>query len=284
MLAAKGRMLNQLPEITVIPEGLGHPVRLRLRTSDMGVFRQVLVAGEYECNLSKSPRVIVDAGANIGLASIFYATRYPQARVIAIEPEKSNYALLEKNARAFPNLVPVRGALWNADTEISLIDPGLGHYGFQTAAAGSPDSRESVQKVPGMTIEKVMRDYSIDYIDILKVDIEGSEKELFENSSSWIDSVGVIAIELHDRIRDGCSRSLYSAASGFTHGFSRGETTFLFRSEYACAGDTEPAPWQPSHPPRPSTGGSILTARPDSRPDLGQSFERANLGAVAEKG
>jgi FkbM family methyltransferase len=231
VLAGKGRILKRIPEMTVTPPGIDHPVRVRLRSSDMGVFRQVLVTGEYDWEFSKPPAVIVDAGANIGLSSVFYANKYPAAKVIAIEPEDSNFALLVQNAAAYPNIVPVRGALWNEDRELSLVDSGVGYYGFQTVASGDPHGGRVVAKVPGMTIDSVMRDHSIGHIDILKIDIEGSEKELFEDPSLWIGRVGVIAVELHDRIRDGCSASFYNATADFTHEFRKGETIFAMRGE-----------------------------------------------------
>lgn len=263
LLAVKGRIFNQQPEITVTPGGMMHPVRLRLRSSDMGVFRQVFMLSEYSCGLSKSPRVIVDAGANIGLSTVYYANKYPQARVIAIEPEKSNFALLVRNAAAFHNVIPVRAALWNEERKISLVDPGQGFYGFQTTDDDMSSTRV-VAKVPGLTMNKLMRDYAIGHIDILKIDIEGSEIELFENASSWIGRVGTIAIELHDRIRDGCSASFYAAARGFTYGFRRGETTFLMRREYVAGNLAATVP--PFAPPM----RDLITCKPVSASTSGR--------------
>ena len=65
------------------------------------------------------------------------------------------------------------------------------------------------------------------------MDIEGSEKEVFETSASWIDKVGVIIIELHDHYRSGCSRSVYTATKNFEFGWRKGEKTFLVRKDYA---------------------------------------------------
>jgi hypothetical protein len=68
---------------------------LRPNTSDMDVFQQIFVNEEYEFSLDTDPAVIIDAGANIGLASIYYSIKYPKAKIIAIEPELSNYELLK---------------------------------------------------------------------------------------------------------------------------------------------------------------------------------------------
>lgn len=85
-------------------------VRLRMGTSDLRVFREI-EKGEYAFGLPFRPKMIVDVGANIGITSIFFATRYPEAKVIAIEAEKSNFDILERNARAYPSIVPVHAAL-----------------------------------------------------------------------------------------------------------------------------------------------------------------------------
>lgn len=249
----------------------------------MAVFRQVFVAGEYDCSLSKPPRVIVDAGANIGLTSVFYASRYPQARVIAIEPEKSNFELLVRNAVAFRNVIPVRAALWNEDRELSLVDPGRGHYGFRTTAGESLPATRVIAKVPGLTMNRLMRDHAIGHIDILKVDIEGAEKELFENASAWIRRVGVISIELHDRIREGCSASFYAAVGGFTREFRRGETTFLMRREYIAVNSSAEAPSSTPSRPGLAAGNPASSAAPGKQIRLDQVLQRRCRSAVASK-
>ena len=73
------------------PSKLGHAVKMRLGTSDTMVFGSVIVDEEYAFGLPASARVIVDAGANIGLTAIFYAKRFPNARVFAIEPERLTF-------------------------------------------------------------------------------------------------------------------------------------------------------------------------------------------------
>src|ERR1017187_162770 len=77
------RLAGRPKEITVKPTGIRHPVHIRVRTTDLSVFNDVLVREEYAFDLPCSPKTIVDAGANIGMASLFYAHRYPEARIIA---------------------------------------------------------------------------------------------------------------------------------------------------------------------------------------------------------
>ncbi|GHT40273.1 hypothetical protein FACS189443_0370 [Planctomycetales bacterium] len=64
-----------------------------------------------------------------------------------------------------------------------------------------------------------MQDYNIKNIDVLKIDVEGSEKEIFENSDEWIDFVNVFLIELHDRIKPGCAKAFFNAINRFNYVF-----------------------------------------------------------------
>jgi FkbM family methyltransferase len=229
-LVAKARLSRRCTEVSVSVSGIKYPVQIRLRTTDVSVLSEMLQDVEYDLNFAVPPRVIVDAGANTGLTSVFYANKYAQARIFAIEPEPSNYEMLAKNAAAYDNIVCLRAALWKDDRKITISDPGLGHWGFQTGElvqAGRSTEEE------GITIHSLMARFEIDYIDFLHIDIEGAEQEVFENASPWIDRVGVIAIELHDQLKPGCSRSVYGATKGFQWDFRRGETVFFGRGEYA---------------------------------------------------
>lgn len=225
-LVAKARLLRRSSEVSVSISGFNCPVRIRLRTTDVSLLSEMLDAPEYDLNFLVPPRVIVDAGSNIGLTSVYYANRYPQARILAIEPEPSNYQMLERNAAPYANITCIRAALWKNDTTITIADPGLGHWGFQTVEAADK-GRSS--KVEGITVDSLMTRFGIEYIDLLRVDIEGAEKEVFADSASWIERVGVVAIELHDRLKIGCSRSVYLATKDFHWELRRGETVFLGR-------------------------------------------------------
>lgn len=233
MLAAKARSLHGSIETAVLVPGIKHPVYLRLRTSDVSVFRQVLVTREYDCQFSLSPRTIIDAGANIGLTSVFYANKYPEATIIAIEPESSNFQMLKKNIVPYKNVTAVQAAVWKHNGEISLVDPNSGHHGFRTVEMqGISICREDHQLVIGMTLDKIMTDFNLNRVDILKLDIEGSEKEVFENSTAWIDKVGVVIVEFHDQLRAGCARSVYLATKDFDLEWRNGETVFIARRGY----------------------------------------------------
>jgi FkbM family methyltransferase len=230
-LVAKARLLRRSIKVSVANPGLKYPVHIRLRATDVSLLSEVLVDAEYDWDFPVPPRVIVDAGANIGLTSVFYANKYPDARILAIEPELSNFELLKENAAPYSNIVCLQAALWKYDTNVTITDPGFGHWGFQTTEEAMPSKTVRQIETEGIAVTSLMERFGINYIDFLRVDIEGAEKEVFESASSWIHRVGVIAIELHDRLKTGCSRSLYLATKDFQWVYTRGETVFLGRGE-----------------------------------------------------
>jgi FkbM family methyltransferase len=221
------RLLGRPRTITARRLGIQHPVQLRLRTSDILVYGDILLRGQYGFDLRCSPSVIIDAGANIGLASIYFAHKYPKAKIIAIEPEASNFALLTKNVGYYSTIVPVHAALWNYDGEISVSEPdpatGAGGKWAFVTHEGSGD------RVRAITVRTLMEQMKIDRIDLLKVDIEGAEKEVFE-ACDWIDCVDCLMIELHDWFKPGCTDAVASVVQGFSR-VRRGETTIYVREQ-----------------------------------------------------
>jgi FkbM family methyltransferase len=208
-----------------------HSFRLRLLSTDVHACEQIFAKKEYLFEVETHPHVIVDAGAYIGLASIYFANRYPDATIIALEPERNNFDLLRENVEPYRNVIPLHAALWNEDTEISVFDPGHGDWGFRTCfkQALAPDRTQLSQAVVAVTIDKLMRDFHLEKIDILKVDIEGAEREVFADSSTWIHKVDAIIIELHDRFKDGCTNAFDAAVRGFGNRWRRGENVYVSR-------------------------------------------------------
>jgi FkbM family methyltransferase len=229
LMGTKARLLRVPIEVEVAVPGILHPVRLRLRTTDIPLCREILLDAAYDWEIPVSPRVIVDAGANIGLVSVFYANKYPEAKIIAVEPEPSNFEILLKNSARYPNVHPVHAALWNANEELSLFDTGNGQTAFQIRHGAQAAATGTRMRIPGITITKLMEDFGVDYVDLLKLDIEGSEKEVFEQATPWINRVGIIAIELHDWLRSGCRQSVQAGAKDFEVAGEKGWITYLTR-------------------------------------------------------
>jgi FkbM family methyltransferase len=180
-------------------------------TSDEGVIENILKRSEY--NFGRLPRgphlnefyrsavasgktpLIVDAGANIGASAVYFAYSFPQARVVAIEPEKSNFELLSANT-AGANVECIHAALAATAGRARVIDSGKGHWGFRTERGAGASGGESVECV---TLNDIYRDQPAGVVPfIAKIDIEGGESELFSAGTEWVAETPVIVIELHD--------------------------------------------------------------------------------------
>lgn len=232
--AIKAKLGSSNDLMKVERKEIKNPFYLRLKTSDIPTFDQVFIQQEYDFDTVRTPKVIVDAGANIGLASIYFANKYPDAKIIALEPEQSNFKLLEVNVSVYPNIIPVHAALWNKSEKINLVDPGLGKWGFMTEVKNTSDGLlgNTCHEVEAMTVDKIMQTFNLEKIDILKMDIEGAEKEVFSDSSLWIEKVDSLIVELHDRMKAGCSRSFYNGSNGFSGEWTQGENVYLSRDNF----------------------------------------------------
>jgi FkbM family methyltransferase len=155
------------------------------------------------------------------MASLLFAQRYPTSRIIAVEPEKANFAALVRNVSPYKNIIPVQAALWKEDGEVRLGKSTAHPKGaFAIAEAGD-------QRVRAITMDTLMKETGLSTIDFLKVDIEGAERDVFQNCD-WIKNVRVIAIELHDRVRPDCRSTVESAAIDFRCD-RQGDVTFFVR-------------------------------------------------------
>jgi FkbM family methyltransferase len=211
-------------------------VLLRLGSSDISVFNGIFRWLEYGWDLDRKPQTIVDGGAYIGLSAIYFTMRYPGVRVIAVEASEQNFDLLVRNTSAFPNVQPVHAALWPQPGSLVLTDPGTGLWGLQVKEAVGQDGAvpgaagSSADSVRAITVGDIIRDYGLDKIDLLKVDIEGAEKELFSEPGPWLDQVDAICIELHDWFKVGCTRTFFTAVTDFGVESWRGENVLVARA------------------------------------------------------
>lgn len=118
-------------------ENYKYPIYLRNYTSDVWIYREIIEDHEYEFTVKEDPKYIIDAGANIGMAAIYFANRYKHAKIIAIEPEADNFEILKLNVSNYINIQAIKAALWNTSGEIMLFDTDLDNVGFMTGTTVS---------------------------------------------------------------------------------------------------------------------------------------------------
>jgi FkbM family methyltransferase len=221
-------------EFQVTPNRAAHPITLRAGSSDVLTYEQVFVERQYAINLRKPPRTIVDCGGYVGLTAVYFTTTFPEARIVAVEPDPENFDVLRENVAPYPSVVPVHGAVWSEETVLRVIDPGVGTWGYRTLpgrSGGSPARGE----VAAQTIPQLIEEHELGQIDILKLDIEGAEKQVLQASGDWIDRVGVLAVEVHPDLDPEVAAVFDRVAAGFDSKWRQGDVEFAARSAHVAA-------------------------------------------------
>ena len=118
------------------------------------------------------PRSILDLGANIGIASIDFALRYPQASIIAIEPVAANFQLLQKNISAFPNIRALNVAVGKHDERAALRGAG---QSFRTQPVSASSKAKRREETTVRDLNALLKENEITQVDLIKIDVEGSE-------------------------------------------------------------------------------------------------------------
>ena len=174
---------------------LAAPLRLRYGTSDIATFEKIFVWREYAIPYQGEAKTIIDCGANIGLSVIWFATHYPNARIIALEPDSENYALLVENTRHLDNLVTLQAGVWGRTCRLTLANPGAAHDSYQFSECPS-DSTDGIEAID---IQTLRRNHQMETIDVLKIDIEGAEEFVFvDGCHEWLAATRQLVIEIHN--------------------------------------------------------------------------------------
>ena len=174
-------------------------VSLRFRHQDIYVIGEILHERAYRIQSQLQARpVIVDAGANIGMAALWLACRYSDAELHCFEPESRSFALLQHNLRQLPRARCQFSALGAHTGTISLFVSATGsvHSTFGSGTAAQ------VERVPCARLGDYLNENRIERVDLLKVDVEGSEMALLQGLGEHIERVNVIVGECHEGLVD----------------------------------------------------------------------------------
>ena len=210
MQAARVHRPAAEPIMVRLPE-LQHAVWVRPGTSDAATFDEVFVAREYDLPFADlSPRHVLDLGANVGYASVLFAMRWPQASILAVEPETGNMELLKRNTGAYRRVDALHAAVWSRPTHVVVENPGDAANSFRMTETVNGNGAT----IPAFTVEQLIDRLGCARLDLLKMDVEGAERDILRHAANWIDRVNVMIIELHDRMVPGCAEALYGALHG----------------------------------------------------------------------
>jgi FkbM family methyltransferase len=171
-------------------------IQLRRRSGDFFIFHEIFTNRYYKLPdglAAPAPTVIVDLGANIGLATLFLADRFRGARHVCVEPNPANVAVLRANGSFLgERLTIVEGAASARSGEARFADSNWSGGGHLV------ENGASSRAVRCVTVDEILSTFGLEAIDILKVNIEGAEKEMFSRAPAWLSKVGCIMIELHN--------------------------------------------------------------------------------------
>lgn len=235
---------NEVESIKV--PGFAEPINLRSTISDHSAFWICMVAEQY--NVDRFPNharrlhstyekmlrdgkkpLIIDAGANIGMSALWFTYKYPEAYIFAIEPDRDNYELLVKNTQGQGGkIIPFFGGIWPRDAKLSIDNRNAGAQHFQTSES-QIDTQDTFNAI---TVDKILSQFDIESLFIAKIDIEGSQKELFEENTDWVKCTNLIVLELDDWLLPwaGTSRPFFSCVSKYPFDYLLdGENIFCFQ-------------------------------------------------------
>lgn len=235
---------RDLQEISIEEEGIRRAFTYRSASEgDREVIDQMFYQRDYDLNrFQRGPSIyrlyesilkynrtpfIIDAGANIGASMVFFALKFSRCRIIAIEPELNNCALLHKNCVGLDYQL-IQGGVACENGTAFVSDIGHGDMGFILSEQG--DYLVNVYSLAAILTNESQKGGTP---LIVKIDIEGSETDLFRASTDWLAHVPLVIIELHDWMLPGKAISRNFLRAIAEHDFDvvhHGENTFCFNN------------------------------------------------------
>lgn len=180
---------------------------MRRRGSDFDCFRLIYQRGDY--NILAIPEIrerfrrkllsikdslkrplIIDAGANIGSSAIWFSRLFPEATINAIEPDDENFALLSANVAGYLNITPIHSALGSIAGHVEILP--------SVERGDAVRTKRAETGTPVVTINELCASNDDLALFLVKVDIEGFERDLFETNLDWLDQAFAVVIEPHD--------------------------------------------------------------------------------------
>lgn len=152
--------------------------------------REIFVDEIYKIQFDKPDPYIIDCGANIGLSILYQLYRYPQAKIVAFEPDQGSFLNLEQNIKTTHSsqVKVLNEAVWKEDTVLRFVADGT---------LGSKISDGSDQKSTIEVKASRLRNYLSQQIDLLKIDIEGAEYEVIKDCADRLHMANHLFIEFH---------------------------------------------------------------------------------------
>lgn len=197
-----------------------HSFQIRAKTWDLYMFYQTFVQKEYSFDLKYlnwyNPKYIIDWWANIGDSVFYFNNFFKNSTIDAIELEQNIFVQLKKNTNWLNDIRIHKNAIWNKDDlNLNIYDFWQWDCAYTISDIDDKKSETIIDSVKTITINELWKNSGFRYIDIVKLDIEWAEKEVFENENCQdrISNTNIIIVELHDWMKKWCWQSFYNATS-----------------------------------------------------------------------
>lgn len=173
---------------------------IRRGTQDAFVFLNVFANKSHRPITGISePSVIVDLGANVGYTVVDYALLYPKAKVIGVEMNRDNFNIAVENSATLANAIMVNRAVSISDGNIVSYNAEAKEDAFRLSE--STHTNGKTIEIETITIDTLLKNYNVDVVDYMKMDIEGEEGEILNHSDlGWLRRVKIIQIEMHPHL------------------------------------------------------------------------------------
>jgi len=185
--------LKGAKSVQVRVKNIPQPILARMNNSDLPMLAEVLCSPECEVDLSWSPRTVLDLGANIGLTAIKLKGQFPDARLIAVEPDPGSAQVCRANLSRMDGAVVLEMAIgWGGGT-VRCTNPEAPSISRRFESC-DVDDRGAIQAI---SIREILDQYQCRSPVLVKMDIEGAEASCFEHSGSWLPAVQGVLVEAH---------------------------------------------------------------------------------------
>ena len=159
---------------------------------ELEVMRDIFLDEDYSVEGLPVPKTILDVGANIGLAALYFRACYPDAQIIAVEPDPTTFFKLTRNVGGDGRVLLVNAAASDHDGEVVLFQPAA--YSIASSVKRSEGAASEV-RVRATTLDALCDEMRLSRIDMLKLDVEGAEVEALEGFARLSEVQRVLAGE-----------------------------------------------------------------------------------------
>lgn len=173
---------------------------------------------------------IIDLGANVGMSTLYFRIKYPQARILAVEPHPGNFQLLTRNLERVMRGGEVHtlcAAVWDKPCKLAVTKETESHWNTGFRFEECPPVCDS--GIEGLPVGDIVQRSGFDHVDLLKVDVEGAETRMFQGDLDWLSKVKAIAIEFHETSRQDSGFDAIMSDHGYDLTESGGHTTLAVR-------------------------------------------------------